>query len=228
MMPPPPPPPPPRAQPNGATQPPPPPPQDPASSTQRSFTSAPLPPALPAYPKPKSYEAYGEIQTTTSGIAHRRSTEGKYQPNSSNFAYGVGKSSSYVLAPSSYGTPQPPPQQEKGLSATIAEAQQYRHNAASLLLLIPTLASILWWHESPVIIHIFLFVVLFLYGLDLINARDAMAVAIWIAALILTMASGFSTLLQVDDADADGSTMILFLVRLAVEGMFFCSMVSDM
>ena len=85
----------------------------------------------------------------------------------------------------------------------------------------------MWWHESPVIIQIFLFIVLFLYGLDLINAKDALAVAVWIAALVLTMASGFGTLLQVDDADADGSTMILFLVRLAVEGMLFCSMVSN-
>lgn len=231
-MPPPPPPPPLRAQPNGAPQPPPPPPaQNRASSTQPGFTSAPPPPASPAYeyeyPKPKSYEPYGEIQTTTSGIAHRRSTDGQYQTTASTFAYGVGTPSSYVVAPSSYGTPKPPPQQEKGLSAT-AEARQYSHNTASLFFLLPTLASILWWHESPVIIQIFLFVVLFLYGLDLINARDAMAVAIWIAALVLTMASGFGTLLQVDDADADGSTMILFLARLAVEGMLFCSMVSDM
>ena len=74
-------------------------------------------------------------------------------------------------------------------------------------------------------IHVFLFVTLVLYALDLANARDALTVGYWISALIMTMTSGFATLLQVDDSEASGGAMILYLLRLAVEGMFFCSMV---
>jgi hypothetical protein len=49
---------------------------------------------------------------------------------------------------------------------------------------------------------------------------------VWIAALVFTMSSGFATLLTIDDLEANGSTMILFLSRLAVEGMLYCSWVS--
>ena len=66
---------------------------------------------------------------------------------------------------------------------------------------------------------------LILYALDLINSRDAVAVCLWIAALILTMASGFGMLLQVDDAEATGASSIFYLLRLAVDGMLFCAMV---
>jgi hypothetical protein len=58
------------------------------------------------------------------------------------------------------------------------------------------------------------------------NTRDALAVGVWIGAFVLTMASGFGTLLLVDDADASGGAMILFLLRLSVEGMQFCAIVS--
>jgi hypothetical protein len=49
---------------------------------------------------------------------------------------------------------------------------------------------------------------------------------VWIAALVFTMSSGFATLLTIDDLEANGSTMVLFLSRLAVEGMLYCSWVS--
>jgi hypothetical protein len=231
-----PPPPPRRAGSNGAPPPPPPlPPQNLASGTQTSFsTSLPTAPTAYSAAAPKSYEPYGEIQTissSTSGIAHRRTNETQPQVPSATFTYGGGPSSSYAVPPSSYGKPHPTPSplyQERRSSAAAAEMQQYQHNSSSLLFLIPSLASILWWHESFVVIQIFLFVSLVLYGLDLINARDALAVGIWVSALVLTMASGFGTLLQVDDADATGGAMILFLLRLSVEGMLFCSIVSTL
>ena len=62
--------------------------------------------------------------------------------------------------------------------------------------------------------------------LDLINARDGLCVSVWIGALVVTMVSGFMTLLEVDDAEASGTAMILYMLRLAVEGMSFCSWVS--
>jgi hypothetical protein len=65
-----------------------------------------------------------------------------------------------------------------------------------------------------------------MYALDLINARDSLTVASWISALVLTMLSGLGTLLQVDDSDASGGAMILYLIRLAVEGALFCLTVS--
>jgi hypothetical protein len=71
-----------------------------------------------------------------------------------------------------------------------------------------------------------MFVMLVIYLLDLINARDGVCVGVWIGSLVLTMVSGFMTLLEVDDAEASGSAMILYLLRLAVEGMSFCSWVS--
>ena len=228
-----PPPPPPRAQSNVNQVPPPPPPPPPEQEEPRQKASTPQTPpprqTSSVYPQLRSYEPYGEIQTPTTGISQRHTTEWQSQTSSSNYVYGGGASSSYTVPSSSYGIPKTS-ESQKRLSATSesSPALQYRHNFASAFFLLPTLISILWWHESPVIIQIFLFVILLLYGLDLINARDGLAVAVWIAALVLTMASGFGTLLQVDDADADGSTMILFLVRLAVEGMLFCSVVSSM
>lgn len=65
-----------------------------------------------------------------------------------------------------------------------------------------------------------------LYGLDLVNARDGLVIAVWMSALLLTMASAFCTLLEVDDSDASGGAMLIFLVRLSVEAMLFCSLVS--
>lgn len=103
---------------------------------------------------------------------------------------------------------------------------QYEYNSKALAFLIPSLVSILWWHESPVILQVLLILGLILYGLDMINARDSLPVVAWIGALIMTMVSGFATLLQVDDSEASGSAMILYLIRLAVEGIFFCIVVS--
>lgn len=75
-------------------------------------------------------------------------------------------------------------------------------------------------------LQVTLFVILVVYLLDLINARDGLCVAVWVGALIITMFSGFMTLLEIDDADATGRTMILYLSRLSVEGMHFCTWVS--
>ena len=213
IMMPPPPPPPSRAQPNGVPLPPPAVTRNRISTPKTSFTSASQPPFPPAYSKPNSREAYGEIQNTSTGIAYRRPSDSRSQE--ATFAYGI-------EAPSSYGAPKVHPEIK-----TSAATNQYQHNSSALLLLTPALASILWYHDSIVIIQIFIFVVLLLYGLDLMNSRDGLAVGIWIAALVLTMASGFGTLLQVDDADADGSNMILFLLRISLEGMLFCSMVRE-
>lgn len=102
-------------------------------------------------------------------------------------------------------------------------APHYSHNVAALLFLVPTLASILWWHDSIIVLQIFLFIALGLYALDLLNSRDIIAVGVWIGALSMTIASGYGTLLQVDDASATGVSMIKFLLQLSVEGMSFCT-----
>ena len=109
---------------------------------------------------------------------------------------------------------------------TGGSTPHYAHNAASLSFLVPALASILWWHDSIIVLQIFLFVVLGLYALDLMNSRDGIAMGVWIGALVMTIASGYGTLLQVDDADAPGVPMIRFLLQLSVEGMIFCAWVS--
>ena len=102
----------------------------------------------------------------------------------------------------------------------------YTHNGASLSFLIPALASVLWWHDSIIVIQIFLFVVVALYALDLINSRDGVAIGVWIGALVMTIGSGYATLLQVDDNYVSGGAMILLLLQLAIEGMMFFSWVS--
>ena len=104
---------------------------------------------------------------------------------------------------------------------------QYAHNAASLSFLVPALASVLWWHDSIIVLQVFLFVALGLYALDLSNSRDGIALGVWIGALIMTIASGYGTLLQVDDAGIADISMIGFLLQLAVEGMLFCAWVSE-
>jgi hypothetical protein len=117
--------------------------------------------------------------------------------------------------------------EKRGSVSSLESSKRiYAHNIASLSWLLPTLFSILWWHDSPFVVQIFMFVALSIYGLDLVNSRDGVAVGVWIGALVMTMTSGFATLLQVDDADATGGTVFLFLLRLSVEGMLFCSCVS--
>lgn len=106
-------------------------------------------------------------------------------------------------------------------------APHYSHNVATLSLLVPTLASILWWHDSIIVLQIFLFVALGLYAFDLVNSRDGIAVGVWIGALSMTIASGYGTLLQVDGSSATGVSMINFLLQLTVEGMSFCTWVSQ-
>lgn len=231
--------------------PPPPPPKRASGTNGSSRLVAPPPPPLPktkpaqtAYmassstsvPVPKSYEPYGEIPSSTgSSTAHRRHAAAA-ATNQPTFAYGVGSAPSKAAAkpspympmpPSSYG--QPKLKQERRTSAiptaTENELLQYDHNPTALAFLIPSLLSILWWHESPIILQTLLILGLILYGLDMVNARDALAVVAWISALIMTMVSGFATLLQVDDSEATGGAMILYLIRLAVEGLFFCTMV---
>lgn len=97
------------------------------------------------------------------------------------------------------------------------------NSTATLSFMLPSLLSILWFHESAIVVQCFLFGVLILYGLDLVNARDGLTVGVWIVALLLTMASGFGTLLQVDDTDATGGAMLGYMMQLAVEGMLYCA-----
>lgn len=73
----------------------------------------------------------------------------------------------------------------------------------------------------------FLFVALGLYALDLLNSRDGIAVGVWIGAFGMTIASGYGTLLQVDESSSTGVSMINFLLQLSVEGMSFCTWVSE-
>ena len=132
------------------------------------------------------------------------------------------------MPPSSYGKPVPGKEERRpsaNSAATNSGPLQYEHNSEAFALLLPSLLSILWWHESPAILQTMLILGLILYGLDMINARDAVAVVAWISALVMTMVSGFATLLQVDDSEATGSAMILYLIRLTVEGLFFCTLV---
>jgi hypothetical protein len=189
----------------------------------------PPPPLRPSYgstsslnaSRPQTYvEPYGKIQIPSSSY----SSGGMSQRNtSSEQHYQQQSTPSYVL-------PQTPrtdvTKRRKSSSMDIQSASHYDHNVASLSFLLPALASVLWWHDSIIIVQIFLFVVLVLYTLDLINSRDGVAIGVWIGALGMTIGSGYGTLLQVDDNDVSGGTMILFLLQLAVEGMMFCSWVS--
>jgi hypothetical protein len=135
-------------------------------------------------------------------------------------------------SPSSYGSPPPSTyplsskdKQQPQASTTPTTFTQYQHNWTALLFLVPTLISILWWHESAWVIQVFLFVVLTVYAMDLINTRDGTITCIWIGVLVLTMASGFGTLMQVDDAEATGGALIFYMLRLTVEGILFCATV---
>lgn len=230
---PPPPPPPPKAGKgaHGSSFPLPPPPPPPAQKYRAPKADATLGPMQTSFPK--SFEPYGQIQSQSNpGIAHRR-TSGAVgsSSNPSSFAYGSTTSTAtpYFSPPSSYSTNNAsiPERRIPMHSATLTDSNttRYTHNTSTLSFLLPGLASILWWHDSPFTIQVFLFLCLLLYSLDLINARDALAVAVWICAVIMTITSGIGTLLQVDDADATGGTMILYLLRLAVEAALFCSMV---
>ena len=222
------------------TKPPPEPPQQPSAR----FASY----STPSAPR---YEPYGEVSvptvtssSTPAGLAHRRSndirnqpatalsatataasTSGKTKPTQP-YGYGQGVASSYAVPSRSY------PQQENKKSERLTpkemdatNSNQYQHNIACSCFLLPSLASILWWHESPVILQVFLFYALVVYAMDLMNTRDGMAVILWLGAPVMTMVSGFGTLLQAEDAEATGGAMILYLVQLAVEGLLFVSIV---
>jgi len=160
----------------------------------------------------KVYEPYGKIQIPSSsytGMSHR------------NTNLDAQRKSSYVLPSTSReGT------NLRSTQKNRSSAPSYSHNLATLSFLLPTLASILWWHDSIIVLQIFLFVALGLYALDLSNSRDGIAVGVWIGALSMTLASGYGTLLQMDDSNATGISMISCLLQLSVEGFSFCSWVS--
>ena len=190
---------------NGTTtfRPPPPPPPRPsqaAAPMKRQNYGA--PPPAPQAPQ-QVYEPYGKVQIPASSYS------GMSQRNHQN------SQSSYVL-------PSTPTEKRRATGSSST----YAHNAATLSFLVPTLASVLWWHESILVLQIFLFIGLGLYALDLMNSRDGVAVGVWIAALDMTIASGCGTLLQVDDSEATSSSTINFLLQFTVEGMSFCSWVS--
>ena len=158
------------------------------------------------------YNIYGR---DTSNVQKRGGT-------SSAAASRMSTSNNSTSAVAAYGS------QKVAAAAPAPPSYQYAHNTASLSFLLPTLLSILWYHdESPAVVQVAMFVTLVVYLLDLINARDGLCVSVWIGALVVTMVSGFMTLLEVDDAEASGSAMILYMLRLAVEGMSFCSWVSS-
>jgi len=202
--------------------------------------------AYPSYAAGQSNEAYGKIATSSStGVLHRRGGDGNAaeigigggsRPSAdtrtgadrSGFGFTAPGSATYAAAPSSsYKTPPSRAFAPTGVPVPVPrepDARYYLHNGASSCFLIVTLISIFWSHESSTIPQVFLYIALSLYALDLINARDALAVAVWIAALVLAMTSGFAALLQVDDSEASGGAMIFFLLRLSVEGMFFCAL----
>lgn len=228
---PPPPPPPRRGSPtNGSNRPLPPPPPPPPKRNPQPHVSPFMASSSPAVSMPQSYESYGEIPSKAS-TTHRRNVPVSQHPVPS-FAYGIGTTSSSAVPsvssynlPSSYPTPKPL-KTERQSSATVTKELQYEHNYSALAFLLPTLLSIIWWHESPALLQTLLIMGLILYGLDMANARDAMAVVTWLSALSMTLVSGFVTFLQVDESDATGSGRILYVVLLAVEGMFFCTLVS--
>jgi hypothetical protein len=176
---------------------------------RQSFGSPPAPQA----PASQRYEPYGKIQIPSasySGISHR---------NTSTEQQNV---SSYILP----STPRDDTKLRSTTEKSRPSALFYFHNTATLSFLIPTLASILWWHDSIIVLQTFLFVALGLYALDLLNSRDGIAVGVWIGAFGMTIASGYGTLLQVDESSSTGVSMINFLLQLSVEGMSFCTWVS--
>lgn len=231
-----------RSRPSAPPRPPPP----PKRGSQQSYP-APPPPRPPPPPQPSVYaaapssqrvhEAYGEVPaskpaTTSTTTTHRRNVP----PTTSAAAaspYGAYGGASPYQAPSAYPAPKPlkvsptvtAVQRAQDKEESSSSSQQYQHNTIILSFLLPSLVSVLWWHESPVVLESVLILGLIIYAIDLMNARDALTVAVWISALLVTMVSGFCTLLMVDDADATGATMILYLVRLAVEGSLFCLLV---
>jgi hypothetical protein len=117
-------------------------------------------------------------------------------------------------------------QPERQLSTGPTEELQYEHNTTALAFLVPSLISILWWHESAILVQTLLVLGLILYGLDMVNARDAMAAMTWVSAFIMTIVCGFATFFQVDELDAKGIAMLFYVLVLAVEGIFFCTLVS--
>jgi hypothetical protein len=198
------------------------------------MTTLPAPPAVASNhsysaPVARSYEPYGEVpvpSSTTTGVAQRRTNEQMTAVSTTPSTYMYGGAS-----PSSYGSPPPSTytlsskDKQQPQASTAPTFTQYQQNWTALLFLVPTLLSILWWHESAWVIQVFLFVVLTVYAMDLINTRDGTITCIWIGVLVFTMASGFGTLLQVDDAEATGGNLIFYMLRLSTEGILFCAMV---
>jgi len=131
--------------------------------------------------------------------------------------------SPYVL-PSATARVDPTPKPAEKRSSAFGKTNfQYEHNAVALSFLVPALVSILWWHDSIVVLQAFLFIALGLYALDLLNSRDGLATGAWIAAVAMAIASGYGALQQDDEVAVSDIAMMRFLLQLAVEGMLFCA-----
>lgn len=157
------------------------------------------------------YEPYGKVQIPQSSYSSMSYRNTSVDPPNR---------SSYVLPTT------PSDKNRRANDKSRLSAPHYAHNAATLSFLVPSLASVLWYHDSIIVLQVFLFIGLGLYALDLMNSRDGVAVGVWIAALGMTIASGCGTLLKEDDSNVTSISFINFLLQFAVEGMSFCAWVS--
>ena len=186
---------------------------------------------------PKSNEPYGAVGT---GMT-KRTTSSSIQNQTSTYSYGGSQPSAYAsrmtattTTPSSMTTipktaasSNHPASSKNHHNSTdpTSKAQRIQNQRLGSGLAL-CFGSILWFHGDTLwVLQLCLILALILYAVDLMNLRDVTLSLVWIFSVVFTMASGFATLLQVDDADATGSHMLFYLLRLTVEGLLFLSMV---
>jgi hypothetical protein len=198
----------------------------PANTFQYSYVASALPDMYPS----SSNEPYGEVisTTTTNTLTHRSEAKRHVQPPTfSSYGSDGVSSSSYGghATTSSYGGGTAGSTTAGAMNFFKNNALEYKHNRVSLVFLVPPLVLLFWSFESPYPLQTLIFLTLALYGMDMANARELLAVFLWVCAAILTMVTGWFLLLETpDDADTGLATLSI-IVRTTGHCFLFLSLV---
>lgn len=65
-----------------------------------------------------------------------------------------------------------------------------------------------------------------MYAIDLANFRDFYVGMLWFGAIIMTVVSGGTGLLGVQDDEATGTNMVLVMMKMFCDGLLFVCVVS--
>ena len=102
----------------------------------------------------------------------------------------------------------------------------YQHNGLMTVYLGIPFSLFLLSHVSQTPLQVFLYVGLVIYASDLANLKEWTLSAFWVGWFVMTVTNLWTTLLEMEDGNSPGGSMLVTLLRIFVESLLFLCMVS--